>query len=241
MKRITFFAVVIFLTSCAELSIPTTFPFPQAQSSTTPKLTSAEVVEGLKEALKVGAKNSTALASKVDGFYKNPKIFIPFPPEAEKVKEKLIDAGFNKQVDRFTLTLNRAAEEATKKALPIFTDAIFKMTFTDAMSILNGPDNAATEYFRKTTSDNLYKAFKPVVSDAIKTVKLTSYWEPIATTYNRLTIITGGKAVNPDLEDYVTRKAIDGLFVLIEQEEQKIRKDPAARVTDILKKVFGNM
>ncbi len=238
MKKALFFLGLVLISACAEISIPANFPVPQGSGSK--PLTNAEVVQGLKEALTVGAKNSTGLASQVDGFYKNPKIFIPFPPEAEKVRKTLVDAGFSKQVDEFTLTLNRAAEEATKKALPIFTDAITKMSFTDAMGILKGPDNAATEYFRKNTSDQLFVAFKPVVHEAIQKVKLTSYWEPLATTYNRITLLTGGKAVNPNLDDYVTQKAIDGLFVLIEQEELKIRKDPAARVTDILKRVFGN-
>ncbi|HDP75357.1 MAG TPA: DUF4197 domain-containing protein [Bacteroidales bacterium] len=238
MKKILFIPVALLASACAEISIPTSFPIPQGAGSK--PLTNAEVVQGLKEALTVGAKNSTALASQVDGFYKNPKIFIPFPPEAEKVRKTLVDAGFSKQVDEFTLTLNRAAEEATKKALPIFADAIAKMSFADAMGILKGSDNAATEYFRKNTSDQLFLAFKPVVNEAIQKVKLTSYWEPLATTYNRLTLLTGGKAVNPSLDEYVTQKAIDGLFVLIEQEEIKIRKDPAARVTDILKRVFGN-
>jgi len=114
------------------------------------------------------------------------------------------------------------------------------MSFTDAMGILKGPDNAATEYFRRTTSEQLTNAFQPVVHEAIQKVTLTSYWEPLASTYKELTLLTGGKAVNPNLDDYVTKKAIDGLFVLIEQEEIKISKDPAARVTDILKRVFGN-
>ncbi|HBI81857.1 MAG TPA: DUF4197 domain-containing protein [Bacteroidales bacterium] len=238
MKKVLFFALVTLVSACAEIVIPSNFPVPQ-QGGSKP-LTAVEVVQGLKEALTVGAKNSTGLASQLDGFYKNPKIFIPFPPEAEKVRKTLVDAGFSKQVDEFTLTLNRAAEEATRKALPIFTDAITKMSFTDAMGILKGPDNAATEYFRRTTSEQLTNAFQPVVHEAIQKVKLTSYWEPLASTYNKLTLLTGGKAVNPNLDDYVTKKAIDGLFVLIEQEEIKIRKDPAARVTDILKRVFGN-
>lgn len=238
MKKALFVLGVVLVSACSEISIPTNFPVSQGSGSK--PLTNAEVVQGLKEALAVGAKNSTSLASQVDGFYKNPTIFIPFPPEAEKVRKALIDAGFTMQVDEFTLTLNRAAEEATKKALPIFTDAITKMSFADAMGILKGSDNAATEYFRKNTSDQLFVAFKPVVHEAIQKVKLSSYWEPLATTYNRLTILTGGKAVNPNLDEYVTQKAIDGLFALIEQEELKIRKDPAARLTDILKRVFGS-
>jgi len=231
-------SLLLIMVSCAEISIPTSFPTSIPTGSK--PLTTAEITEGLKEALKVGAKNSAGLASQTDGFFKNSQLFIPFPPEAEKVKSTLIKAGFTKQVDEFTLTLNRAAEEATKKALPIFVDAITSMSISDAMGILKGEDNAATEYLKRTTSSQLQTAFKPIARDAINKVNLTSYWEPLATNYNRITLLTGGKAVNPNLEDYVTQKAIDGLFILIAKEEKSIRENPAARVTDILKRVFAN-
>ncbi|MCB8964479.1 MAG: DUF4197 domain-containing protein [Bacteroidales bacterium] len=231
-------SLLLVMVSCAEITIPTSFPI-SIPTGDKP-LTTAEITEGLKEALKVGAKNSTGLASQTDGFFKNPQLFIPFPPEAEKVKNTLVKAGFTKQVDEFTMTLNRAAEKATEKALPIFVSAITQMTISDAVGILKGNDNAATEYLRRTTSAQLQSAFKPIARDAISTVNLTSYWEPLANTYNKLTILTGGKAVNPNLEDYVTQKAIDGLFILIAKEEKSIRENPAARVTDILKRVFAN-
>ncbi len=231
-------SLLLVMVSCAEITIPTSFPI-SIPTGDKP-LTTAEITEGLKEALKVGAKNSIGLASQTDGFFKNPQLFIPFPPEAEKVKNTLVKAGFTKQVDEFTMTLNRAAEKATEKALPIFVSAITQMTISDAIGILKGNDNAATEYLRRTTSAQLQTAFKPIARDAISTVNLTSYWEPLANTYNKLTILTGGKAVNPNLEDYVTQKAIDGLFILIAKEEKSIRENPAARVTDILKRVFAN-
>lgn len=232
----------LFMASCAELSTVATQVASMASTTTTNQsLSSSDIAKGLKEALVVGAQTSTQNASLVDGFYKNERLFIEFPPEAEKVKNTLIKAGFTKQVDEFTLTLNRAAEEASKTAKPILVDAITKMTIADAVSILKGTDDAATQYLRKTTSNQLTTAFKPLVRKAISKVKLTSYWEPIANTYNKLTILTGGQAVNPNLEDYITQKTIDGLFVLIADEEKNIRQNPAARVTDILKRVFGSI
>jgi hypothetical protein len=138
------------------------------------------------------------------------------------------------------LSLNRAAEDASKRAFPIFKSAITTMTITDAIGILKGGDNAATNYLRSKTTSKLKAEFQPVVKQSISTVKVTSYWNPIVTNYNRLTLLTGGGQVNPNLEEYITDRAIEGLFILVAEEEALIRKDPAARVTDILKKVFGN-
>ena len=238
-KKNLFFISIAALTfiiySCANLNIPAGFPQIPQQAG----LTNAEIIEGLKEALTVGAKNASQSASKTDGFFRNPQIFIPFPPEAIKVKNKLEQAGFKNQVDEFVLSLNRAAEDASKKALPIFSDAVKGMTITDAKNILNGSDNAATNFLKEKTHTKLIQEFTPVVKESISRVKVTSYWNPVANTYNTLTALTGGQPVNPNLEEYITSKAVDGLFVLIAKEEALIRKDPAARVTDILKKVFG--
>lgn len=204
-------------------------------------LTNDQVIAGLKEALTVGTGNSASNASATDGFFKNPKIVLPFPPDAIKVKEKVEAAGFKGQVEKFELTLNRAAEEAAKEAKPIFVSAITGMTIQDGFNILKGADNAATQYLKDKTSQQLYNAFKPKVQSAIDKVELTKYWEPIMTKYNALTKLTGGESVNTDLTDYVTTRAMSGLFVLIAEEELKIRKDPVARVTDILKTVFGSL
>lgn len=157
------------------------------------------------------------------------------------MKEKVEAVGFKPQVDKFVLTLNRAAEEATKEAAPIFVNAIMSMSIQDGMNILKGADNAATKYLEEKTTSQLYTNFKPKVGAAIQKVELTKHWEPLATKYNQLTMLTGGEKVNPDLEDYVTKGAIKGLFTLIADEEGKIRKDPLARVNDILKKVFGEL
>ena len=208
-----------------------------ARTATGSGLTNSEVIRGLKEALSIGARNAAGKASRFNGFYKNPRIKIPFPPEAQKVKTTVEALGMRKQVDKFVETLNRAAEEAAKKAAPIFLDAITGMTIQDGFQILNGPDDAATAYLKKRTTAPLTREFKPVVRRAIKKVQVTKYWNPIATRYNQVPFV---KKVNPDLDDYVTKRALAGLFKLIASEEKKIRKNPAARVTEILRKVFGS-
>lgn len=234
MKRIYLLSLLsIFLFSCAELNTV----LEEVSTTTTGEapLTNSEVISGLKEALTVGTKNSTSLTSKLDGFYKNPEIFIPFPPEAIKVKEKVEALGMEKQVDKFVLTLNRAAEEASKEAAPIFINAIKQMTIADGFAILKGDKNAATNYLREKTSAQLKIKFKPVVKNAIDKVEVTKYWNPVITTYNKIPLV---EKKNPDLDDYVTNLAMQGLFTMIEKEEAKIRENPAARVTDLLKRVF---
>lgn len=210
-------------------------------TSTTPSLTNSEVISGLKEALTVGIQNSVNLTSVTDGFLKNADIRLPFPEDALKVKEKAIDWGLGSQVEKFETTLNRAAEEATKEALPIFKDAILNMSISDGFAILNGGDGAATKFLKDNTTAKLTEAFAPKVKEAISKVKLTEYWNPIITKYNSAMSLTGGQKVNPDLDKYVTERAISGLFLMVEKEENKIRKDPAARVTDLLSKVFGSI
>lgn len=204
--------------------------------NTAPALSNDEIIQGLREALSVGTNNSTALASKADGYLKNARLFIPWPEEAKDMRAKLIKLGMQKKVEEFETSLNRAAEEAAKKAAPVFIDAITKMSISDGLSILNGNDTAATNYLRKTSYTPLYTQFLPVVKEAIEKVKVTAYWNPLVTKYNK---IPGVKKQNPDLNDYVTKKAANGLFLLVSDEETKIRKDPMARVTDLLKKVFG--
>lgn len=199
-------------------------------------LTNDQVIKGLKEALSVGSKNATSSASKLDGFYKNPKIKIPFPKDAQKVKTTVENLGMKPQVDKFVKTLNRAAEEAAKEAAPIFLNAITTMSINDGFNILNGGDNAATNYLQSKTTPELKAKFQPVVKKAIDKVQLTKYWKPIITKYNKIPMV---QKMNPDLEAYVTEKAIEGMFVLIAEEELKIRKDPAARINDILQQVFG--
>lgn len=212
-----------------------------APTPSVPPLTNSEVISGLKEALTVGIQNAVSLSSVTDGFLKNANIRLPFPPDAIKVRQKAMDWGLSSQVDKFETTINRAAEEATKEALPIFKDAILSMSISDGFTILNGGNGAATNFLKNNTTSKLIVAFRPKVDAAIKKVKLTDYWNPLITKYNGAMSLSGGQKINPDLGAFVTTRAIEGLFKLVETEENKIRLDPAARVTSILAKVFGSI
>jgi len=202
-------------------------------------LSSGEVAAGLKEALVIGTNNSVNFAGKENQFWNTPRLRIPFPQEAEKVKSTATKLGLKSQVERFEENLNHAAERAVAQAAPIFVEAITSMTIEDAFAILKGQENAATNYLRRTTESSIRASFQPEVDKAINAVELTKYWEPLTSAYNTATLLTGGEKVNTDLEAYVSEKAMDGLFLLIAEEEIKIRENPAARVTDLLKKVFG--
>ncbi|HMG67159.1 MAG TPA: DUF4197 domain-containing protein [Chitinophagaceae bacterium] len=199
-------------------------------------LTNDEVINGLKEALEVGTQRGTDKLSAIDGFFKDAAIKILMPPEAEKVEKKLRAVGLGKQVDNAILSMNRAAEDASKSATKIFIDAIKQMSIQDAFGILKGGDFAATSYLKEKTTAALTEAFRPVIENSLKKVDATKYWNTVFTTYNRFS----SDKVNTDLPAYVTDKALAGIFYQVAQEEQKIRKDPVARTTDILKKVFGN-
>jgi hypothetical protein len=243
-KNILFSAcILIVTTSCEVLNEASQMVNVNNGSSqnSAPKLSNEEVISGLKEALNVGIKNSVSLTSVTDGFLKNSEIRLPFPPDAQKVKDKALELKLDGQVEKFETTLNRAAEEATKEALPIFKDAILNMSVQDGFAILNGGDGAATKFLKDQTTSKLITAFSPKVKEATSKVKLTEYWNPIITKYNNAMTLTGGQKLNPDLDAYITQKAIEGLFLMVEKEENKIRKDPAARVTDILVKVFGSL
>ncbi len=200
-------------------------------------LSNDDIVMGLKEALQNGINKGADSASKENGFYLNPKIKIPFPPEVQKVESTLRSLGLGNEVDKFLLSLNRGAENAAKEAKPIFMKALFSMSFTDALSILRGDKNAATLYLQKTTSADLIKTFSPIVEKALQQTEATKYYSDIAKTYNALPFV---KKVNPDLNAYATQKAVDGLFILVAEEEAKIRENPLARTSDLLKKVFAN-
>jgi len=246
MKNIFLFSLVTilpFLNSCEVLDevIQVATAPTSASSSTKPSLTNDEVIRGLKEALERGIENSINITSVMDGFNRNDKIRLPFPEDALKVKEKAIEWGLENKVNEFETTLNRAAEEATKEALPIFKDAILNMSVQDGFTILKGGNGAATKFLKDNTSAKLLEAFKPKVDEAISKVKLTNYWSPIINKYNTAMTFTKGDKIDPDLSNYVTVKAIDGLFYTLEQEENKIRLDPVARVSDLLKKVFGSI
>lgn len=232
-KRIILaFSIILMATACDILK--------ELEISTSPgtSLTTDEIISGLKEALRVGTNNAISTLSKEDGFYGNSILKIPFPEEVKVVEEKLRSIGLNRMVDDFILNLNRGAEQAVTKAGPIFMDAIREISFADARNILNGPDNAATEYFRSKTSHPLTIAFKPEVQKTLDQVQVTKYWGDIMSAYNKIPFTT---KVETDLAQYVTGKAIEGLFSRIAVEEKQIREDPVARVSDILKRVFGSV
>lgn len=242
-KFLVFCFLIIGFSSCEVLNEASQMVNVNNSSSqnSVPKLSNEEVISGLKEALNLGIRNSVSLTSVTDGFLKNTSIRLPFPPDAQKVKDKALEWKLDGQVEKFETTLNRAAEEATKEAYPIFRDAIMNMSVQDGFAILNGGDGSATKYLKDQTTSKLVTAFAPKVKDATSKVKLTEYWNPIINKYNGAMTITGGQKLNPDLDAYITQKAIEGLFYMVEKEENKIRKDPAARVTDILVKIFGSL
>lgn len=200
-------------------------------------LSSTDIAAGLKEALVKGVSMGTELVSKENGYLSNPKIKIPFPPDVQRVETTLRNVGLGPQVDKFVEALNHGAEEAAKEAKPIFVAAIREMTITDALGILKGEENAATTYLKSTTTDELTRAFMPVVERALTKTQATQYYADIATAYNKIPLT---KKIDPDLKAYATQMAINGLFIMIAEEEAKIRKDPLARTSDLLKRVFGS-
>ena len=202
-------------------------------------LSTDEIASGLKEALQVGAKNATAKVSAPDGFFGNALIKVLMPPEAKKVENTLREIGMGSYVDKAILSMNRAAEDASAQALPIFINAVKTMTIQDALGILQGGNGAATRYLQSKTTAQLTAAFKPVISASLDKVNATKYWAEVFNIYNELP--TTFNKVNPDLADYVTERALNGVFVYIADEENKIRMNPAARVSDLLKKVFGSV
>lgn len=200
-------------------------------------LTEKDAADGIKEALVNGTGESVKAVSVLNGYWGNPEIKIPFPAEARDMESKLRTIGMGKKVDEFNESMNRAAEKAATEAKPIFISAIKEMTVKDAINIVRGSDNAATMYLKNTTSPQLIDKFKPVIKSSLDNVNATKYWGDLISIYNKIPLV---KKMNPDLTAYVTGKAIDGLFVMIAKEELKIRKDPVARTSELLKKVFGN-
>lgn len=198
---------------------------------------SNEMINGLKEALANGTASAVTGLNKEDGFFKDPLVRIPFPQEATFVANTLNDIGLGSLVDEFEKLLNRGAENAASAALPIFKSAITNMTFADAKNILLGGENAATRYFEERTRDQLYNAFSPHVKTSLDRVNATKTWNDITTRYNAIPLTN--RKVETDLVRYATGKALDGLFLKIAGEEKKIREDPIARASDLLKKVFG--
>lgn len=199
-------------------------------------LTNDEIIAGLKEALEVGTEKAVALVSQEDGYYGNSEIKIPLPESVQKVEKILRTAGYGQKVDAFELSMNRAAERAAPEAKSIFRDAITQMSFEDASKILNGRDNEATLYFEDKTSGRLQVLFKPIVKDAMGEVGVTRSFQDLNA---KAQSIPFGKSLSFDLDQYVTDGALKGLFAMLAEQERQIRTDPAARVTDLLQKVFA--
>jgi hypothetical protein len=235
MRKLMMLSVII-LVACTSAQINQTIGEVNKTIGGDQPLTSTEVAEGLKEALIKGISNGSDLASQVDGYFKNPEIKIPFPPEVKKVEDRLRQIGLGSEVDKFVMTLNHGAEDAAKEAKPIFITAIKSMTIQDAWSILRGEQDAATQYLKRTTSSLLKEKFKPVIQNSLSKVNATKYYGDIVNRYNQIPLV---QKVNPDLDEYATDKAIEGLFVMIAKEEKNIRENPVARTTALLKRVFG--
>jgi len=204
--------------------------------TTTSVPTEGEASNGLKDALSIGITKGMGLLSQTDGFLGNDLVKIPWPEQANQVKDVLLRLGMQKQVDNVTTSLNRAAEKASGVAIDVFIQAIKQMTVTDALQIITGGNGAGTAYLKKTTTAILADKFRPIIDQSLGQVNATKYWGDATTIYNKVPLV---KPVNTDLAGFVTEKALDGVFKMVEKEENNIRANPFARTTDLLKKVFN--
>lgn len=230
MKKIILSVFTLSLISCAELQ-QVVNQLPTQQS-----ISQFEIASGLKEALNNGIDKQVVKLTTVDGFYKNEMVKILLPTELQKVDKTLRDIGMGKLADEGLKVLNRAAEDAVKESTPIFVDAIKGMSFTDAKNILLGDERSATTYLQNSTSTALYGKFNPVIKNSFAKVGADKVWTNIITKYNSIPLV---KKVNPDLTDYTTNKAMEGVFKMIAVEEKNIRTNFASRTSDLLKKVFS--
>ena len=245
LKTFILISLIVLASACAEMQkvLQSTGPVP---------LTENDVVSGLKEALITGAKNSAVILGAQDGYFGDATVKILLPDEAGVIIDNLSRLpGGDKLVQDVVLRINRAAEDAAKEAAPIFAGTIKQMTIKDAFNILNGADNAATQYLRLTTFNELYALYKPKIAASTEkklagSVSTKDSWVALTGKWNTLSNsapgrLAGLKPVNTDLDDYLTKKALDGLFLKVEMEELKIRKDVSARISPILQKVFGSL
>ena len=231
MKKIfPFFLFVVILSGCDVIK--------NLPSGGYGGITEAEAGQGIKEALAQGVTTAVLNLNKTDGFFGSEAYKLFLPPDAKKIVTTLQNLGMGKLVDKAVLAVNRGAEDAVGFAKPIFVDAIKEMTLVDAINIVKGSNDAATNYFRQKTTDKLIAAFTPSVKTSLDKVNATKYYTDVVNTYNNFP--TTFTKINPDLSSYVMSKAVDALFDQVAKEEANIRANPAARATDILKKVFGS-
>lgn len=209
----------------------------QKMLGTSDSISESEIVEGLKQALEIGTGKAVDLVSKTGGYYNNPEIKIPLPGSVQKAEKLLRGVGFGSKVDAFELSMNNAAERAAPEAKSIFWDAIKKMKIDDAKKILNGGNDEATLFFKDKTYGRLQEIFEPIVKESMGEVGVTRTYQDLNAKVEKIPF---ADSLNVDLDQYVTDGALNGLFQMLAAEEKKIRSDPAARVTDLLKKVFGN-
>ncbi len=226
------------VTACDDDSKDVTPDTDFGQNENNKQLSEKEITKGLKEALKTGTKRAVDTLNRDNGYFKDQAVKILFPPEANKVKNKLRDIGAGDLVDKFVKKLNRAAEDAAGKASPIFVDAVTDISFQDARNILEGSDSAATHYFRENTADELFNTFKPDIENSLDEVEAQDAWESVTNKYNS---IPTTDPVETDLAKYTTDEALEGLFLKLKKEEKQIRLDPVARTKDILEKVFSTL
>lgn len=226
--------LVAFICTIGLLSCDTLSKLPTGNITT---ITEPEAAQGIKEALDKGVNQGVALLNKPDGFFGSEAYKLFLPPDAQKVETTLRQLGMGGLVDRAILQINRSAEDAVGYARPIFVDAIKQMTIADAINIIKGPNDAATQYFKQKTTDKLIAAFTPVIKGSLEKFSATKYYTEVISTYNNFP--TTLRKINPDLTSYVVDKSVSALFDQIAKEEANIRANPVARTTDILKKVFG--
>ena len=243
-KRIFLFALILVIAGCAELK-------QLSEQFETPRpLTNQEVIDGLRQALTIGSNSAAAGLSATDGYYRDLAVRIMLPPEAQMITDNLsLIPGGEKLVEDVILSINRAAEDAAKEAAPIFAAAVRNMTIGDGFAILRGENDAATRYLSSATRSELFNLYQPKIKSStdkpvVGNISTSESWNTLTTQWNRVANSAVGRMadlnpVNVDLDIYLTDKALDGLFLKLAQEEEKIRTDPAARVTDLLRRVFG--
>jgi hypothetical protein len=225
------FALVSIFTSCEVLQ-----GVLKSANTNTNQLTNAQIIQGLKEALNQGVVKGVASLARENGFFGDAALKILFPQQAQQVESRLRQLGLSNLVDQAILKINRAAEDASGQAKDIFVNAITQMTINDGMNILLGEKNACTQYLKRTTSPQLYAAFNPVIKGSLNKVGALDAWNSVITRYNQIPLV---ERVNPNLDDHVTNKTMDGVFTMVEKEERNIRANPVARTTDLMKRVFA--